>query len=143
MSGKNIKEIQAELQLNPGTWDNYYYLDKNGFRNFVLDVKKEFMLRQAEKTSLEILGYETTKKDTKLLQIKQKEAEFLRETQGKDLGYSKRIETIGFNINKNEPLDDKQRETLDKLLKKTGHKPIREAEAVEVKPEKPLDTTVI
>jgi hypothetical protein len=120
LSGKNILEIQAELNISAGTWDNYYYLDKQGFRSYILEVKRQYMLQEAERVSAEILSIKDAKNNAKLLSIMQKEAEFLRETQGKDQGYSKRIETIGFNVNKNEPLDEEQKERLDKLIKKSG-----------------------
>ena len=111
----SITDICKTLDVSTGTWDNYYWLNKNGFRDFINDVKKEYFLASAEKTSVKVL-----KKDdesAKILAIQQKEAEFLRETLGKDLGYSKRIETIGLNLNKNEPLDESQKAKLDKLFK--------------------------
>ena len=111
-----IVDICKELNLNTGTWDNYYYLNKNGFRDFVNNIKKEKFLQNAETISKEVFEIKA-ENNAKLLSIKQKEAEFLRETLGKDLGYSKRIETIGLNINKNEPLDPDQRARLDNLLK--------------------------
>jgi hypothetical protein len=111
-----IVDICKELNLNTGTWDNYYYLNKNGFRDFVNSIKKEKFLQNAETISKEVFEIKA-ENNAKLLSIKQKEAEFLRETLGKDLGYSKRIETIGLNINKNEPLDPDQRARLDNLLK--------------------------
>lgn len=121
LEGRTIKEINEILEFNQGTYDNAYYLDKNGFRGFVLDCKKQYMLQEAERVSKHILDMKPTEKDTRLLQIQQKEAEFLRETQGKDLGYSKRIETIGLNLNKTEPLDEEQKKKLDKLFKKAGN----------------------
>ena len=142
LEGKTIKEIQSTLDISEGTWDNYFYLDKYGFRNFILDVKKEYMLTMSEKTSDKILSYKTTAKDVRLLQIQQKEAEFLRETQGKDLGYSKRIETIGLNLNKTEPLDEEQKKKLDKLFKKGSNIDIRNVEYTEKPIDKPLNDTV-
>ena len=83
-------------------------------------MKKEEFLRNAESISRKVFNRDD---DTaKTLAIQQKEAEFLRETLGKDLGYSKRIETIGLNINKNEPLDPDQRARLDNLLKNVSGK---------------------
>lgn len=117
----SIVDICKELNLNTGTWDNYYYLNKNGFRDFVNNIKKEKFLQNAETISKEVFEIKA-ENNAKLLSIKQKEAEFLRETLGKDLGYSKRIETIGLNINKNEPLDPDQRARLDNLLKNVSGK---------------------
>ena len=124
LDGKNFKEIQLEMGISAGNWDSQYYLDRQGFRSFVLDIKRQYMLQEAERVSGEILSLKA-ENNAKLLSIMQKEAEFLRETQGKDLGYSKRIETIGFNVNKNEPLDDEQKARLDKLIKVSGNKVIK------------------
>ena len=100
------------------------------------------MIMDAEKVSKKILAMKAGKKNAKLLAIQQKEAEFIRETQGKDLGYSKRIETIGLNINKNEPLDDEQKKKLDNLLKKAGQNTVDDAVVVEAVQSKvtPIDT---
>ena len=122
LQGKEIKEINAILEINQGTFDSYYWMNKYGLRDYVLATKKEYMLQEAERVSKEILNIKDAKNNAKLLSIIQKESEFLRETQGKDLGYSKRIETIGFNVNKNEPLDEEQKAKLDKLTKKAGVK---------------------
>lgn len=108
------------MGVSTGTWDSNYYFNTNGFRDFINGVKKEYFLNSAEKVSSEIMGMEV--KSAKVLSIKQKESEFLRETLGKDMGYSKRIETIGLNINKNEPLDDEQRKKLDNLFKNVSGK---------------------
>ena len=119
LDNKMIKEIRDAIGINENTWDSAYYLNTHGFRDFFLEIKKEKMLLDAERVSKEILAIDA-QDNAKMLSIKQKEAEFLRETQGKDLGYSKRIETIGLNINKTEPLDDAQRAKLNRLLKKTA-----------------------
>ena len=100
LEGKELKEILAILEIPKGTYDSAFYLNTQAFRDFVLTVKKEYMLQQAENVSKKILAMENTQDNAKLLAIQQKEAEFLRETQGKDLGYSKRIETIGSNNRK-------------------------------------------
>ena len=115
LQGLPITDICSTLGISTGTWDGYYYLNKNGFRDFIQEVKKEEFLRNAESISRKVFTRDDD--SAKTLAIQQKEAEFLRETLGKDLGYSKRIETIGLNINKNEPLDPDQRARLDNLLK--------------------------
>jgi hypothetical protein len=118
--GKMIKEIQAILNIPMGTWDSYFYDNKYGFRDFMNAIKKESFLMKAEKVSNSILSMSTDQQRASILAVIQKEAEFVRETLLKDEGYSKRIETIGLNINKNEPLDDDQKAKLDKLLRKSG-----------------------
>jgi hypothetical protein len=129
MDGKTLIEIGEILNIPKGTIDNAYYLNRHNFRDFMTELKKERFLNKTERVSNEILSMETGE-NAKMLAIKQKEAEFLRETLLKDHGYSKRIETIGLNINKNEPLDDEQRAKLDKLIKKSGMETIKEVEVV-------------
>ena len=131
LSGHNIVEIQDILEISDGTWDNCVYMNHNGFRDFYMAIKQEKMLLDAERVSFRILNMETDGENAKLLAIQQKEAEFIRETQGKDKGYSKRIETIGLNINKNEPLDDEQKAKLDKLIKASGNKSIKDIDVVD------------
>lgn len=121
-----IRKANEITGFNNGTFDGYYYLNKNGLRDFVLGVKKEYMLQQAERFSRRLMKMPSD--SAKITAIQQKEAEFLRETQGKDLGYSKRVETIGFNVNKNEILDEDQKANIDKILKGAGIKPVKEAE---------------
>lgn len=115
LGGKEILQIQNEMEIPAGTWDACYWRNTQGFRDFIDNVKKQRFLKSAEAVSEEITNIDA-QGSAKLLAIKQKEAEFLRETLGKDMGYSKRIETIGFNVNKTEPLDDEQRKKIDKLL---------------------------
>ena len=129
VEGKNIKEIQAILDIACGTWDNAYYLNHHGFRDFMTELKKEYFLKATERVSREILDMDTTE-NAKMLAIKQKESEFLRETILKEHGYTKRIETFGVNVNKNEPLDDEQKEKLDRLVKTAGNKTIKDVEVV-------------
>ena len=124
LDNKSIKEIQQTLGINVSQWDSAIYLNIQGFREFFQEIKKEKMLQDAEKVSKKILDMKADGDNAKLLAIQQKEAEFIRETQGKDQGYSKRVETIGLNINKNEPLDDEQKEKLNKILKSVGHNEI-------------------
>lgn len=134
IDGNSMPQIMEKIGMSINTWDSAFYHDRHGIRDFYLQIKKEKMIMDAEKVSKKILSMKAGKKNAKLLAIQQKEAEFIRETQGKDLGYSKRIETIGLNINKNEPLDDEQKKKLDNLLKKAGQQKVVDAEVV------PIDT---
>jgi len=130
MDGKSMYEISDILGIPKGTIDSAYWRNTHNIRDFFNDLKKELFLRKAEKVSNEIMALQGDK-NAKILSIKQKEAEFLRETLGKDQGYSKRIETIGLNINKNEPLDDEQKAKLDKLVKASGYESIKDVEVVD------------
>jgi len=119
---KPLYEIVKELGIPRGTFDNYVYTNFHGLRDFFHDVKKELILHKTEQVSRKILAFDTNTINDKKLAIQQKETEFLRETLGKDQGYSKRIETIGLNINKTEPLDKDQQDKLDRLLGIKGKK---------------------
>ncbi len=129
LEGKEIKEILAVLEIPKGTWDSAYYLNTHALRDFVQDLKREYFLTLAENVSKEVMR-EDHDNNAKILAIKQKESEFLRETLGKDTGYSKRIETIGINLNKTEPLDADQKAKLDKIMRKAGQDTIKDVELV-------------
>jgi hypothetical protein len=120
IKGQEMVQILAELEIPEGTWNSALWRNTHNLQAWFMVIKREKMLYDAERVSSEILSMKTDGENAKILAIKQKEAEFIRETQGKDAGYSKRIETIGLNINKNEPLDDEQKAKLDKLIKKSG-----------------------
>jgi len=98
ISGLMLREIQEKYTINDSTWDSWYYRNTQGFRDLVISAKKERMVKRAEDTSDEILSLQTKddegKPITDLLRIKQREAEFIRETLGKD-HYSKRQEQTG------------------------------------------------
>lgn len=139
MQNKSIKEIQELSGIGASQWDSAFYLNIQGFRDFMTELKKERILQNVERVSDKIIALNTDD-NHKLLAIQQKEAEFVRETLLKDFGYSKRIETIGLNINKNEPLDIEQKAKLDNLLKKADFDPIKKAEIVEVEQNNPDNT---
>lgn len=121
LQGETIKRINELLTFNQNTFDAYYYLNKYGLRDYITEIKKERYLQSVERVSDKILSMDT-EDNAKMLAIQQKEAEFIRETLLKEQGYTKRIETIGFNVNKNEPLDEDQKAKLDKLIKTSGNK---------------------
>lgn len=99
LEGQMFITIQADLEISPNTWDAWVYKDYQGFREKLNTWKKERLLRKTEKLSDEILDMvyhsEEGKVNTDILRVKQKESEFVRETLGKDQGYSKRIESTG------------------------------------------------
>lgn len=117
LQNESIAKILDILDIPKGTFDSYYYLNKYGVRDFMKELKKERFLLKTEKLSDEILDLKAYD-NAKMLAIKQKEAEFVRETLLKDEGYTKRVETIGLNINKTEALDDEQKKKLDMLINK-------------------------
>ena len=132
------KEICEILGISIGTWDSAYWRNTQGLRDFVNEIKKERVLRTVEQFSKDLMSM-NSEENAKLKAIQQKEAEFLRETLLKELGYTKRIETIGLNINKNEPLDDEQKAKLDKIVKKTHNITIKKGEVVENGSTEPLN----
>ncbi len=98
LKGAEYKNIQQKLGINANTWDTWVYEDYQGFRGFLNDTKREVLLNNAERASkfiLNMLNKKNTRTDTNLLRLIQKESEFVRETLGKSLGYSKRQELTG------------------------------------------------
>ena len=130
IKGWDIKTILDDLGIPDGTFDSALWRNTQGLQDFMTELKKEYFLKVTEAVSKEILLMDT-EDNAKMLAIKQKEAEFIRETLLKDSGYSKRIETIGLNINKNEPLDDDQLDKLDRLLERAGHTSISDVQIVQ------------
>ena len=68
--------------------------------------RQDRLLKKAEQTSEDLLGLDIDdphllqkypRQKIKLIEMKMKEAEFIRETLGKDYGYSKRSEVTGKN----------------------------------------------
>ena len=102
---KNYTEIQELLDIPANTWDTWIYrntqgkgLSDKGFRSFINEIKAERLIKKTEKLSDEILtmNHYSTREDkevinTDILRVKQKEAEFVRETLGK-ADYSKKVE---------------------------------------------------
>lgn len=91
LQGKEYKEIREELSIPESTWKKWKLVNHNQFDSFITQCKADFRLKLAEKVSDQILLHEG--ESPKVLAIKQKEAEFIRETLGKAL-YSKRPEMI-------------------------------------------------
>lgn len=92
LEGKRYSEVQRELDISPNTWDTWVYKDYQDFRKNLNSWKAERLIKKSEKISEEILDMENV--TAELLRIKQKEAEFVRETLGKQ-EYSKRSELTG------------------------------------------------
>lgn len=93
LEDKSNKEIQEALEINPSTWENWYWNDYRGFRCLVDDAKDRMRIRLAERVSEKIMKLDA-EKNTRILSIQQKEAEFLRERLDKSR-YSARIENTG------------------------------------------------
>jgi hypothetical protein len=98
LEGKKYKEIQEMLSISSNTWDAWVYKDYKDFRKNLNSWKRERLLKKSERLSEEILDaqHETDNGlNTDILRLKQKEAEFIRSTLGKDAGYSNRTEHTG------------------------------------------------
>lgn len=99
IAGYSYVDIRTELGIRENTWDSWYWKDYKGLRVKLNAWKKERMLKTAEEFSKDLMSYsrinEDGKLDKELAKIQQKEAEFLRETLGKDEGYTKRNEQTG------------------------------------------------
>mgnify|MGYP000895630447 CR=1 FL=1 len=99
LDGRTLKDIAQQSQINEGTlyqWSSTNYLN---LADKVEGWKRDRKLILADITSdaIQTASHfdEKGKIDKELLKIKQKEAEFIRETLGKDKGYSKRSELTG------------------------------------------------
>jgi len=90
LENKSIVEICREIGITENTWYLNYWRNTEMFRDFINGVKKEIFLNKAEAISNKIMEADSTE-DVRVLAIQQKEAEFLRETLGKD-NYSKKTE---------------------------------------------------
>lgn len=75
-------------------------------KKLMREERQDLLLRKAELTSKELLEIDLDQKNLEakygkariaLLKLKQAESQFLRESLGKDLGYSKRTEVTGAN----------------------------------------------
>lgn len=101
LNGLLYKNIQEKLEIPSNTWDAWVYKDYKDFRKNLNSWKTERILRKTEKLSEEILDMNHYSKDdrdivnTDVLRVKQKEAEYVRSTLGKDEGYSTRTEQTG------------------------------------------------
>jgi uncharacterized protein YaaR (DUF327 family) len=99
LEGFMYKDIQSQLDISSNTWDTWVYRDTQGFRDNLIKWRNERLLKKAEKISNEILDMghvsDEGRVDSNILRVKQKESEFVRETVGKDFGYSKRSELTG------------------------------------------------
>ena len=97
LEGLMYKDIQERLGILAGTWDKWNYEDYKDFRKNLISWKQERLLKKSEKLSDDILDLphtdETGKPDTNILRVKQKEAEFVRSTLGKNAGYSTKTES--------------------------------------------------
>ncbi len=90
MQNKGIQEIMEILGIPYGTYLSAYYRNTHNIRDFVNALKKERFLALAEDFSNKLMNT-AEDEDVRFYAIKQKEAEFLRETLGKD-NYSKKTE---------------------------------------------------
>lgn len=98
LSGLSEREIFETLEIPRTTWYTWRKDNYDDFRTNVLDYKVEYKLSLAETVSEDILTTSHTaedgKVDTGVLNVKQKESQFIRETLAKDR-YSKRAEITG------------------------------------------------
>lgn len=95
--GEKYKDIQETLDINSNTWDTWVYKDYKDFRKNLNSWKAERLIKKSERLSEEILDLrhinQEGKPDTDVLRVKQKEAEYVRSTLGKNEGYSTKTET--------------------------------------------------
>jgi hypothetical protein len=92
LEGKRVKEIQEELGIVKGTWDNYFYLNKNAFRDFINACEIEYLKNLARKNLKEVAEMDTSNlDDVRYLKIKTDVSQFIAETADKE-NFSKKTE---------------------------------------------------
>jgi hypothetical protein len=97
LDGFKYVDIQETLDIPANTWDAWFYKDYKDFRKNLNSWKTERLVKKSEKLSEDILDLpylsEEGKPDTNILRVKQKEAEFVRSTLGKEAGYTTKTQT--------------------------------------------------
>jgi len=92
LEGKKESEVYEMLDIPRSTWNTWRKLNYDDFRTNVLDHKLEYKLNLAEMVSEDVLRTDhynaEGKVDTGVLSVKQREAQFIRETLDKK-NYSK------------------------------------------------------
>jgi len=91
IEGKNIKQIQEELGISPGTWDTYYWRDDKGFRQFIIEAQNERLKTIARKNINDIISMPDREDDIRYLKIKADMTAFVAETLDKE-NFSKKTE---------------------------------------------------
>jgi len=61
LAGKKVKDIQKALGINAGTWERWYYEDRQDFRKNINSFRIERMLSRACDSFDEILELDVTK----------------------------------------------------------------------------------
>lgn len=83
-------EIMKQFNIADGTWDYWVWKNYQGFRDLLTEWKRERMVKSSEKVMESLVSADDDN-------IRFKASSFLLETQGKDKGYTKRIENTGLN----------------------------------------------
>ncbi len=131
LSGQNIKNIQTELNINPSTWDGWYYENIQGFRDNLISWKREKILNQAELNLEEFSTLPTEIQeiedsdsengprvimitDPRLLRIKLDATTYALDTLGKEI-YSKKIIQEDPNATTRQEMDE-LRQNFKKMM---------------------------
>lgn len=137
LKGNKYVEIQRQLEISDSTWDTWVYKNCKDFRVKLNDWKAERLIKKSEDLSDEIL--DMPHDDSRILRIKQKEAEFVRETLAKDR-YSKRNELTGADggaLMPNEEQRRKSDQAIDEYLNRSNtqkRRPIAKKGIIRIQP---------
>lgn len=96
LEGLTEEKIQQALEIPKGTWDYWKWKNYEGFQDKLMLYRQQRKLILAEAVSDEVLTMSHMNGDaidTGVLTQKVKESQFIRETLGKNLGYSKKTES--------------------------------------------------
>jgi hypothetical protein len=91
VQGQKIKDIQAELNILPSTWDSWYYRNTQGFRDFVVNAHNERLKTIARQNIEDIISMPNRDDDVRYLKIKSDMTAFVAETLDKE-NFSKKTD---------------------------------------------------
>ena len=91
VQGQKIKDIQAELNILPSTWDSWYYRNTQGFRDFVVNAHNERLKTIARQNIEDIISMPDRDDDVRYLKIKSDMTAFVAETLDKE-NFSKKTD---------------------------------------------------
>jgi len=114
LEGLNYKQIMDSLDIKEPTWYTWFYRNTNGFRDYINDIEKELLIRQARQNLKEVINMDIPLDDPRWLKIKTDVSQFIAETLDKD-NFSKKQEidqTQPITINVNS-LKDRLPEPID------------------------------
>lgn len=128
LEGDDLRKIANTLQISESSLYTWHFKNYLNLADKIAGWRRDRKLMKAEMFSDELLdmsvrqpvitedGVQYDVINPHILRTKQKEAEFVRETLGKDIGYSKRSELTGAGGEALIPVDEATKKKSDKAL---------------------------